>query len=234
MIFTSTQIDCVENSYLCKKDREMNINGQNIFLKGVRNEHIPQKPEDYPFTLPVVRNLISLEFNRSVTYIVGENGSGKSTLLEAIATILRLNPEGGSRNFNFKTCETHSRLYEDLRPIRADLSYRNAFFFRAESFYNVASEVDRLQMEDGRMLDSYGGRSLHEQSHGERMKDAVAAGSQVIIATHSPVILSFPDAEILVIDDGRLIPTDYEDCYIYRDMLSFIMNRNMIINELLR
>ena len=145
----------------------MNINGQNVFLKGVRNEHIPQEPEDYPFTLPVVRNLTSLEFDRSVTYIVGENGSGKSTLLEAIATILRLNPEGGSRNFNFRTWETHSRLYEDLRPIRADLGYRNAFFFRAESFYNVASEVDRLQREDGRMLDSYGGRSLHEQSHGE-------------------------------------------------------------------
>ena len=72
----------------------MNINGQNVFLKGVRNEHIPQEPEDYPFTLPVVRNLTSLEFDRSVTYIVGENGSGKSTLLEAIATILRLNPEG--------------------------------------------------------------------------------------------------------------------------------------------
>ena len=247
----------------------MNIKGQNIFLKGVRNEHIPQEPEDYPFTLPVVRNLTTLEFNKSVTYIVGENGSGKSTLLEAIATILNLNPEGGSRNFNFSTWETHSRLYEDLRPIRADLSYRNAFFFRAESFYNVASEVDRLQSEDGRMLDSYGGRSLHEQSHGESfislvmnrlrnrglyifdepeaalsytnqlrflvwMKDAVAAGSQVIIATHSPVILSFPDAEILVIDDGRLIPTDYEDCYIYRDMLSFIMNRNMIINELFK
>ena len=102
----------------------MNINGQNIFLKGVRNEHIPQEPEDYPFTLPVVRNLTTLEFNKSVTYIVGENGSGKSTLLEAIATILNLNPEGGSRNFNFRTWETHSRLYEDLRPIRADLGYR--------------------------------------------------------------------------------------------------------------
>ena len=96
--------------------------------------------------------------------IMGPSGSGKSTLLEAIATILRLNPEGGSRNFNFSTWETHSRLYEDLRPIRADLGYRNAFFFRAESFYNVASEVDRLQREDGRMLGSYGGRSLHEQS----------------------------------------------------------------------
>ena len=230
----------------------MNINGQNVFLKGVRNEHIPQEPEDYPFTLPVVRNLTSLEFDRSVTYIVGENGSGKSTLLEAIATILRLNPEGGSRNFNFSTWETHSRLYEDLRPIRADLGYRNAFFFRAESFYNVASEVDRLQREDGRMLDSYGGRSLHEQSHGEsfislvmnRLRnrglyifdepEAALSYTNVIIATHSPVILSFPDAEILVIDDGRLIPTDYEDCYIYRDMLSFIMNRNMIINELFR
>ena len=227
----------------------MNIKGQNIFLKGVRNEHIPQKPEDFPFTLPVVRNLTSLEFNRSVTYIVGENGSGKSTLLEAIATILNLNPEGGSRNFNFSTWETHSRLYEDLRPIRADLSYRNAFFFRAESFYNVASEVDRLQREDGRMLDSYGGRSLHEQSHGEsfislvmnRLRnrglyifDEPEAALSYTNQLRFLVILSFPDAEILVIDDGRLIPTDYEDCYIYRDMLSFIMNRNMIINELFR
>ena len=66
---SSAQNGCAENSYLCKKDREMNINGQNIFLKGVRNEHIPQEPENYPFTLPVVRNLTSLEFSRSVTYI---------------------------------------------------------------------------------------------------------------------------------------------------------------------
>ena len=145
----------------------MKIDGQNIFLRAIRNEHIFSQNDSYPFNLPIVRNLKTLEFTKSVTYIVGENGSGKSTLLEAIAHLLGLNAEGGSKNFNFRTKDTHSSLYEELRAIRADVSYRNAFFFRAESFYNVASEVDRIAQEDYTMLNSYGGVSLHEQSHGE-------------------------------------------------------------------
>ena len=246
----------------------MNINGQNIFLKAIRNEHVPSEDDSYPFNLPIVRNLKTLEFSKSVTYIVGENGSGKSTLLEAIANLLGLNAEGGSKNFNFRTQETHSSLYEELCAVRADLSYRNAFFFRAESFYNVASEVDRIAQEDRRMLDSYGGISLHEQSHGESfmalftnrlrskglyifdepeaalsymnqlrflvwMKEAVKAGSQIIISTHSPVILAYPDAEIYVAEEGRLETTSCDDCYIYRDMLAFITNKDLVIKELL-
>lgn len=246
----------------------MNINGQNIFLKAIRNEHVPSEDDFYPFNLPIVRNLKTLGFSKSVTYIVGENGSGKSTLLEAIANLLGLNAEGGSKNFNFRTQETHSSLYEELRAVRADLSYRNAFFFRAESFYNVASEVDRIAQEDRRMLDSYGGISLHEQSHGESfmalftnrlrskglyifdepeaalsymnqlrflvwMKEAVKAGSQIIISTHSPVILAYPDAEIYVAEEGRLETTFYNNCYIYRDMLAFITNKDLVIKELL-
>ena len=246
----------------------MNINGQNIFLRAIRNEHVPSADNSYPFNLPIVRNLRTLEFSKSVSYIVGENGSGKSTLLEAIANLLGLNAEGGSKNFNFRTQETHSSLFEELRAVRADLSYRNAFFFRAESFYNVASEVDRIAREDRRMLDSYGGVSLHEQSHGESfmslftnrlkskglyifdepeaalsymnqlrflvwMKDAVNAGSQIIISTHSPVILAYPDAEIFVAEEGILKTTSYNDCYIYRDMLAFITNKDLVIKELL-
>ena len=246
----------------------MNINGQNIFLRAIRNEHVPSADDSYPFNLPIVRNLRTLEFSKSVSYIVGENGSGKSTLLEAIANLLGLNAEGGSKNFNFRTQETHSSLYEELRAVRADLSYRNAFFFRAESFYNVASEVDRIAREDRRMLDSYGGVSLHEQSHGESfmslftnrlkskglyifdepeaalsymnqlrflvwMKDAVNAGSQIIISTHSPVILAYPDAEIFIAEEGILKTTSYNDCYIYRDMLAFITNKDLVIKELL-
>ena len=245
----------------------MNIGGQNIFLRAIRNEHVPSPDDSYPFNLPIVRNLKTLEFSKSVTYIVGENGSGKSTLLEAIANLLGLNAEGGSKNFNFRTMETHSSLYEELRAVRADLSYRNAFFFRAESFYNVASEVDRIAMSDSSMLNSYGGVSLHEQSHGESfislftnrlrnrglyifdepeaalsymnqlrflvwMKESVAAGSQIIIATHSPVILAYPEAEILVAESGILKATTYNDCYIYRDMLAFITNKDLVIKEL--
>lgn len=246
----------------------MNIDGQNIFLRAIRNEHIPSADDSYPFNLPIVRNLKSLEFSKSVTYIVGENGSGKSTLLEAIANLLGLNAEGGSKNFNFSTQKTHSFLYNELRAVRADLSYRNAFFFRAESFYNVASEVDRIAKEDCRMLNSYGGISLHEQSHGESfmalftnrlkskglyifdepeaalsymnqlrfllwMKEAVTGGSQIIISTHSPVILAYPDAEIFVAEeDGVLKSTPYNECYIYRDMLAFVTNKDLVIKEL--
>ena len=245
----------------------MNINGQNIYLRAIRNEHFPSADDPYPFNLPIVRNLKVLEFSKSVTYIVGENGSGKSTLLEAIANLLGLNAEGGSKNFNFRTQETHSNLYEELRAVRADLGYRNAFFFRAESFYNLASEVDRIAGEDPMMLYSYGGVSLHQQSHGESfmslftnrlrskglfifdepeaalsyinplrflvwMKEAVNSGSQIIISTHSPVILAYPDAEIFVAENGILKTTPYDDCYIYRDMLAFVTNKDLVIKEL--
>ncbi|QFQ12825.1 ATP-binding cassette domain-containing protein [Pseudoprevotella muciniphila] len=245
----------------------MNINGQNIFLRAIRNKHTPSPDDTYPFNLPIVRNLNTLEFSKSVTYIVGENGSGKSTLLEAIACLLGLNAEGGSKNINFRTQETHSSLFEELSAVRADLDYRNSFFFRAESFYNVASEVDKIAREDITILKSYGGESLHEQSHGESfmalftnrlrnkglyifdepeaalsymnqlrflvwMKNSVAAGSQIIISTHSPVILAYPDAEIFVAEDGNLNSTTYNDCYIFRDMLAFITNKDLVIKEL--
>lgn len=247
----------------------MKINGQNIFLRAVRNEHISTVTDKYPYNLPIVRNLKTLDFSKSVTYIVGENGSGKSTLLEAIANLLNLNAEGGSRNFNFSTKDTHSDLFQDLRAIRADVGYESTYFFRAESFYNVASEVDRLASGDPRFLRSYGGVSLHEQSHGESfmalftnrlqsrglylfdepeaalsylnqlrfliwMKSAVDAGSQIIIATHSPVILAYPDAEIKVVEDGTINTTTYEDCYIYRDMRAFILNKDLVLKELLQ
>jgi len=65
------------------------------------------------------------------------------------------------------------------------------------------------------------------------MKEAVNAGSQIIISTHSPVILAYPDAEIFVAEDGILKATSNDDCYIYRDMLAFITNKDLVIKELL-
>jgi predicted ATPase len=56
--------------------------------------------EDYPFCLPAVRSLQTLELHPNITFLVGENGSGKSTLLEAIAVSLGFNPEGGTKNFS--------------------------------------------------------------------------------------------------------------------------------------
>ena len=107
-----------------------------------------------------------LPFCAPVTFLVGENGAGKSTLLEAIAVAAGFNAEGGTRNFQFSTNNTHSELYRCIGLARKAYP-RDGFFLRAESFYNLATNVDELDRIDGGMLQSYGGVSLHAQSHGE-------------------------------------------------------------------
>jgi predicted ATPase len=126
--------------------------------------------EVYPFNLPVVRALESLTFHRAVTFLVGENGSGKSTLLEALAVAAGFNAEGGSRNFSFHTRASHSDLHRCLRLARSQRRPSNGFFLRAELFFNVATEIERLDGIDTKapsIAGGYGTRSLHEQSHGE-------------------------------------------------------------------
>ncbi len=124
----------------------------------------------YPFSLPVVRHLDKLDFHPQVTFLIGENGSGKSTLLEALAVSLGFNPEGGTKNFRFDTRTSHSELHRYLRIAKGIKRPRDGFFLRAESFFNVATEIERLDSEPSfgpPVIDSYGGHSLHEQSHGE-------------------------------------------------------------------
>lgn len=125
--------------------------------------------QQYPYNLGVVRSLNSLKLHPKVTYIVGENGMGKSTLMEAVAVAWGFNPEGGTKNFNFSTQDTHSPLHEHIRLVRGRNRPRDGFFFRAESYYNLATNIDVLDREGGgpSLLNSYGGKSLHEQSHGE-------------------------------------------------------------------
>jgi len=124
----------------------------------------------YPFNLPVIRALDEIELHPQVTFITGENGSGKSTLLEAVAVSLGFNPEGGTKNFHFGTRASHSNLHEYLRVSWGVVKPKDGFFLRAESFYNVATEIERLDDEASfgpPLINSYGGISLHEQSHGE-------------------------------------------------------------------
>lgn len=124
----------------------------------------------YPFNLPSIRTLTKLEFHPCVTYIVGENGSGKSTVLEAIAVATGFNPEGGTRNNNFSTRVSHSSLSDYLRIAKGITRPKDGFFLRAESFYNLATDIEKLDEGDHslpRIIDTYGGVSLHEQSHGE-------------------------------------------------------------------
>lgn len=141
------------------------------YLPEVRleRERVPSF-ERYPFSLPAVRALNRLEMHPSVTFFVGENGSGKSTLLEAMAVAAGFNPEGGALyEVEFATRESHSELHRWLRVSRPSRGY----YLRAESFYNVATAVERQDEEawmralPRRNRDLYGGRGLHDQSHGE-------------------------------------------------------------------
>lgn len=110
-----------------------------------------------------------LNFSSRITFFAGENGAGKSTLLEAIALSAGFNPEGGSRNFNFSTRDTHSELYRHITLSRGYIRPKDGFFLRAESLYNSATYIERLdEIPCGApfVSDSYGG-ALHEESHGE-------------------------------------------------------------------
>lgn len=134
----------------------------------LRRERVPSF-DKFPFSLPVIRDLRTLELHPKVTFIIGENGSGKSTLLEAIAVAWGFNAEGGSKNFRFHTRRSHSVLNEYLTLCKSFRRAKNGFFLRAESFFNVATEIEKLDEGPGGppIIGSYGGRSLHEQSHGE-------------------------------------------------------------------
>lgn len=144
---------------------------QKRYLESVFLAEAPPRGEYYS-ALPAVRYLAGgrrLAFPADVTFFVGENGTGKSTLLEAIAVAAGFNAEGGTRNFRFSTAATHSGLHQYLNLARGAYP-KDGFFLRAESVYNVATEIDRMDTEPsfgGRVIDSYGGVSLHEQSHGE-------------------------------------------------------------------
>ena len=143
---------------------------ENDYFRGIRlkRDQIPSFHE-FPFNLPSIQTLEEISFHPNVTYFVGENGMGKSTLLEAIAVAAGFNPEGGSFNFNFSTYDSHSELDNFIQLVKGIVKPRDGFFLRAESFYNVASSIEEMDREGfgPRVIDSFGGVSLHEQSHGE-------------------------------------------------------------------
>lgn len=228
-------------------------------------------PPVFPFTLPAIRSLERLPLHPNVTFLVGENGSGKSTLLEAIAVGMGFNAEGGSRNFHFATWESHSNLHEHLRFVRGFERPRDGFFLRAESFYNVSSEIERLDSEPGfspKIINSFGGKSLHKQSHGEsfltlfmerfrgesfymldepeaalspqrqlallsRMHDLVGQRSQFVIATHSPILMAYPNATIYAFGEHGIREIAYEETEHYRVTRDFLANPARMLKVLM-
>ena len=227
--------------------------------------------DGYPFCLPAIRTFESIELHPRMTFLVGENGSGKSTLLEALAVALDFNPEGGSRNFNFSTRASHSPLHDYLRIAKGIRRPRDGFFLRAESYFNLGTEIERLDEAPAGgppIINSFGGRSLHEQSHGEsfmallkkrlrgdglylfdepeaalspsrqiealqRIHELVLKDSQFVIATHSPILMAYPDALILHCGPSGLKPIRYEDTEHFRITRDFLLHRDKVLDILM-
>ncbi|WP_239094535.1 AAA family ATPase [Planotetraspora silvatica] len=146
------------------------------FIRDIRVD-TRQIHQGYPFNLPVVAWLArsrSLEMSPTVTFLVGENGSGKSTLVEALAVACGFNAEGGSQSFTFATRASESSLAGHLVISWRLRKPRTGYFLRAESYYNVATEIERLdEIGPVPLLPAYGGVSPHERSHGESFLDLV-------------------------------------------------------------
>lgn len=222
--------------------------------------------------LPVVKYLLragEICLNKPVTFFAGENGTGKSTLIEAVAVCAGFNAEGGSRNFNFSTNATESPLCRYITLTKGAYE-KDGYFLRAESFYNVASNIEALDSYPSGapfITDAYGGKSLHCQSHGEALlalvenrfrgqglyildepeaglsplrqmlllseiNRLVRAGSQFLIATHSPILLCFPGACIYELGETGLHPVEYDKTGHYTVTKQFLDNPHLMMKHL--
>jgi predicted ATPase len=232
--------------------------------------------ESYPFSVPTIRGLEGVDFHSRICFFAGENGTGKSSLLEAIAAHYGFGPEGGNRNLHSNSTESNQSIDPLTRALRLSFDKRTGagFFLRAESFFNVVSHMDNLDMEPSDtppISASYGGRSLHTRSHGETfltllelkfqrnglflLDEPEAALSpqrqlsfmllvhdvlqkhkdaQFIISSHSPVLLGYPEAQILSFDDDRIHEITYEETAPVQIVRRFLNNRENFLQELFK
>ena len=234
-----------------------------LHIKGLSIDWNRIGRESYLRSIPAIAGVEQLTLNRPVTFFVGENGSGKSTMLEAIAAAYGFNPEGGTRNYRFSTYDSHSELCDAIRLIRGYRKPGWGYFLRAESFYNVASAEEAYSREGGVPPAYYHRRSHGEsflemaqrnfRGNGVYLLDEPEAAlspqrqltllleivrcakedAQFIIATHSPILLGIPGAEILSFDDGEIHPCAYEETDSYQVTEMFVNSRQQLLKRLL-
>lgn len=217
----------------------------------------------YPFCVPIIKATNYITFTKPVTFFIGENGAGKSTILEGIANNIGLGTEGGSKNIQFTTTSAQQSLGHYMHLSWSHKPY-DSYFFRAESFFNVANYLDSIGGNK-----PYGDKSLHHQSHGESffsffsnrlgdngiylLDEPEAALSpqrqlallriihslvkqntaQFIIATHSPILLAYPDATIYSCDNEKLQEIAYTQTDHYQITRNFLNNTELYLKNIL-
>lgn len=249
---------------------------QSPMLRSLRIEWAKvHERETYPFNLPVIRTLDEMCFRSAVTFLVGENGSGKSTLLEALALATGFGPQGGgpqSVNAMRDSGDQGPQTLADVVRLTWSSRIRSRYFYRAESFFNVASHVDSLvEFEPDKALVPYGGKSLHERSHGETFMELLERRllggglylfdepeaalspqrqlsfllwlrrhirehpeSQFVVATHSPILMAFPGAEVLGFDGARIAPVEFRQTDNFQVLRGFLNDPDRYLDALFR
>ena len=217
--------------------------------------------ERYVRDLEGLNKVNKLCFEKNIVLFAGENGTGKSTLLEAMAIASGFNPEGGTINYSFSTYDDHSHLYEGLTITKDGSKPSFGYFLRAESFYNVATKEEEYsrgpngkpqylhQQSHGEsflnFILNYNGQGLYFLDEPEaalspqrqlslllHISEMAKSGSQFFIATHSPLLLGTPDAEILSFSNKGIKKCRYEDTESYQITSMFINDRERLLKYL--
>ncbi len=239
----------------------MNFSSQ--FIRGVLIDWSRIPENSYLWNIEAISGVTDIGFEHAVTFFVGENGSGKSTLLEAVAAAYGFNPEGGTGNYDFSTYDSHSELCDAVRLSKGIRRAEGGYFLRAESFYNVATKEEEYSRGPGGQPQHFHERSHGEsflalvqnsfRPNGlylldepeaalspqrqltllARIRQLSEEGAQFLIATHSPILLGLPGAQLLCFDSGKIHPCEYEDTDSYRVTSLFINHKEQILKYLL-
>lgn len=234
----------------------------NLFIQGVLFDWNEIEPNSYIRDIKSLRDVEKIEFQSPVSLFVGENGTGKSTLLEAIAVAHGFNPEGGTKNYVFSTYDSHSELCDAIRIAKGYRKEKWGYFLRAESFYNVATQEEKYadiahpSMQYHKKSHGESFLDLAQDNikpNGLYLLDEPEAalspqrqltlltqiykcandGAQFIIATHSPILLGIPKAQIFCFDNGKIHTCTYEETDSYKITEMFINNRQSLLQKLL-
>lgn len=259
---TVQKISPFDSGNATMRNKEERGNGMNgLYIRGVRIDWANVPLDSYLREIPSLQGIEELKFDCPVTFFTGENGSGKSTLLEAIAVSYGLNPEGGSSNYSFSTYDSHSRLYDAVTLYKGIRHAGWSYFLRAESFYNVATAEEEYSKGPGgrpmrfhershgesflALVRDFRGNALYLLDEPEaalspqkqlemllEIRRLAVSGAQLFIATHSPILLGYPGAEILSFDGDVVRPVAYRDTESYRITNAFLTRYDRMIRDL--
>jgi predicted ATPase len=235
---------------MARRNRDTRLPAPYLRRVWIDPARVPDR-DAYPFCLPFLGDDFDLHFERAITIIVGENGAGKSTLLEGIAALAGYDEAGGAKGHRPVDHSTAIEVMggELSEALRASWlpKVTKGWFFRAETFFSVARYLDAVGSEADFLSYSHGEgflRFFEERCQRQgiyifdepesalspsrqmeflkllQMMDR-SARCQVIMATHSPMLMAYPNAALLRLTKYGLEPIKVEQTDHYRTMRQF-------------